>query len=62
MESALSSFLQCRKSCVIVEMDSVAPYMVDTIKISVFHKMEYIYIPTVRWRQLCEIKNFITNF
>ena len=32
MESALSSFLQCRKPCVIVDMDSVAPYLVDTIK------------------------------
>jgi len=62
MGSALSSFPQCRKSCVIVDMDSVAPYMVDTIKMSVFYKMEYVYIPPVRWRKLCEIKNFLTNF
>lgn len=47
MKSALSSFLQCRKPCVIVDMDSVAPYLVDTIKISVFCKMEYIYAPPV---------------
>jgi hypothetical protein len=45
--SALAYFLQCGKSCVIVNLDAVTPYLVDTVKTAAFCKIKYIHYPTI---------------
>jgi hypothetical protein len=44
-----SQFLFCCKSCVILDLDTVTPYLISKIKYPRFGA-KYIYCPTILWR------------
>ena len=51
-------YLLCGKSCVIVQLDAITPYVVTA-----FYKIKYIYWPPVSlWHHLCEFKNDVIEF
>jgi hypothetical protein len=62
--NAVVYLLKCGKNCVIADMDSIMPYLVDTVKTTMHYKIKYISLPAILTSPVSyvKLKKYINQF